>query len=515
MQGGRARYFENPYVSNAVQFNRLRNRVDMASHGIQVSVLERAVTLLEVVHNGVVDSLSAICNPAVTVEPGVERTLGLHLYTGTLAGFAFTVDRLAQTLRRLRTPLQQEFDMGSILGKLNAFKCVFRPVLPPTNRVWTEVVPDDDSFEMAHHARQQTIDTTIDKMTSLAEQVYGLCIAAEDHLRGAHRASGHSGTRMNTFLEGDLGVRACLHAVMSKRAGSHPHRLVSEHAERRWVQEAKAAIEVAERSGARRHHDELLYGRAGVLYSLLYAARSGSYDNVVDDGIQSISEIILQSGRAVARDLGSDWPLAYEFHDKQYLGAAHGLAGIVYVLLHVRLKDERLDRDVMDVAERCLNRMVSHLQLSTGNFPSKVYARADSRREGDLVQWCHGAPGIVPLLCRVRASESRMPAAISSALDHIWQRGLLTKGVGLCHGIAGNGYAFLHGMQFPDRRVDCLVKAVAFAEFAWDNIDALLDVPDHPLSLMEGVAGFVCFLLDLVLVLAGDRMIGFPGFDLT
>ena len=32
----------------------------------------------------------------------------------------------------------------------------------------------------------------------------------------------------------------------------------------------------------------------------------------------------------------------------------------------------------------------------------------------------------------------------SSAGDVVWERGLLTKGYGLCHGTAGNGYVFLN-----------------------------------------------------------------------
>lgn len=29
----------------------------------------------------------------------------------------------------------------------------------------------------------------------------------------------------------------------------------------------------------------------------------------------------------------------------------------------------------------------------------------------------------------------------------VWQRGLIKKGPGLCHGVAGNGYTFLHLYQ--------------------------------------------------------------------
>ena len=37
--------------------------------------------------------------------------------------------------------------------------------------------------------------------------------------------------------------------------------------------------------------------------------------------------------------------------------------------------------------------------------------------------------------------------AAKRAGDLVWERGLLKKGPGLCHGVAGNGYTFLHLYQ--------------------------------------------------------------------
>jgi hypothetical protein len=53
-------------------------------------------------------------------------------------------------------------------------------------------------------------------------------------------------------------------------------------------------------------------------------------------------------------------------------------------------------------------------------------------------------------------------AAASRAADTLWERGLLRKGVGLCHGIAGNGYAFLSlvgGCRCRCRRTAALTSA--------------------------------------------------------
>jgi lantibiotic modifying enzyme len=54
------------------------------------------------------------------------------------------------------------------------------------------------------------------------------------------------------------------------------------------------------------------------------------------------------------------------------------------------------------------------------------------------VQWCHGAPGIIATL------GDLMPLELATGGGElIWQAGPLRKGPGLCHGTAGNGFAFL------------------------------------------------------------------------
>ena len=54
------------------------------------------------------------------------------------------------------------------------------------------------------------------------------------------------------------------------------------------------------------------------------------------------------------------------------------------------------------------------------------------------VQWCHGAPGIISTL------GDLMPIELAVAGGELtWRAGPVRKGSGLCHGTAGNGYAFL------------------------------------------------------------------------
>ncbi|CAN0431393.1 unnamed protein product, partial [Ectocarpus fasciculatus] len=62
-----------------------------------------------------------------------------------------------------------------------------------------------------------------------------------------------------------------------------------------------------------------------------------------------------------------------------------------------------------------------------------------------LVQWCHGSPGIIPMLTKAHEvfEDDRYLEMARRSSEVVWKRGLLTKGNGICHGVAGNGYAFL------------------------------------------------------------------------
>ena len=59
--------------------------------------------------------------------------------------------------------------------------------------------------------------------------------------------------------------------------------------------------------------------------------------SVSDSLIQSVITAVLQSGRDLARQRLSlrkeSPPLIFAWHEKEYLGAAHGIAGILAMLL--------------------------------------------------------------------------------------------------------------------------------------------------------------------------------------
>ena len=127
----------------------------------------------------------------------------------------------------------------------------------------------------------------------------------------------------------------------------------------------------------------------------------------------------------------------------QYLGAGHGFAGNACALLK--------GASLLDVGrrealyERCLATLHTTAKFDGDavNWPPGTYTPRPGR-PAMLMQWCHGAPGIVTGLAYFPARQSQaMDALLVGAGHSVWQAGPLTKGHGLCHGTAGNGLAFL------------------------------------------------------------------------
>lgn len=116
------------------------------------------------------------------------------------------------------------------------------------------------------------------------------------------------------------------------------------------------------------------------------------------------------------------------------------------------------------------------------------------------MHWCHGAPGAIYFVSKayLNFNELKYLATCKTAANLIWDKGLLKKGPGICHGIAGNGYAFLMLYKMTnDPRY--LYRAIKFSEFLTESrFIRGANIPDRPCSLYEGVAGTVCFLIDLM-----------------
>lgn len=249
--------------------------------------------------------------------------------------------------------------------------------------------------------------------------------------------------------------------------------------------------------------DELLYGRVGYLFCLLFVNKNITPSPFDDSLIKQVVQSILKSGKVYSAKTSNESPLMYAWHDTEYLGGAHGLGGILYLLLQAReyLTESELKNEI----EPSL-KYLQQLKFPSGNFPSSLGKETDK-----LIHWCHGAPSMTMLFSlayKVFGNEDYRKTAIECG-EVIWNRGLLKKGCGICHGVAGNAYSFINLYQ-ETKDIKYLYRACKFAEWCFDPEEHQTKNADRPFSLYEGLAGTIYFLIDLQKPLLAK----FPGFTL-
>lgn len=86
----------------------------------------------------------------------------------------------------------------------------------------------------------------------------------------------------------------------------------------------------------------------------------------------------------------------FEWYGERYWGAAHGLAGIMHVLM-----DFELASDELEDVKQTLKYMIRS-RYPSGNYPTSE----EDKTQDALVHWCHGAPGIT--LTLVKAAQVRL-----------------------------------------------------------------------------------------------------------
>jgi len=246
--------------------------------------------------------------------------------------------------------------------------------------------------------------------------------------------------------------------------------------------------------------DELLVGRAGYLAGHLWLVSEGIV-TLSQSQVYQVCDMMVSCGQHYSAKVRSPCPLMYQYYGTEYLGAAHGLTGILQMLLSVpgylQHCSEAAVRDIRASVDYLLQ-----IQTPEGNFPCAMDELRPGTRpaEDELVHWCHGAPGTVYLLARAYLvwKDEKYLEALRRASDICWEKGFLRKGPGICHGIAGTGYVFLLMYRLTQDKM-FLARANCCAMFLFtQEFHTKARVPDCPLSLYEGWSGTVCFLLDLL-----------------
>ncbi|XP_065057896.1 lanC-like protein 3 [Rhopilema esculentum] len=242
--------------------------------------------------------------------------------------------------------------------------------------------------------------------------------------------------------------------------------------------------------------DEFFIGRAGYLAACLMLNRRFQKIAIPNEVTLQLCNLIIESGRQYSKKVNHPSPLMYAYYNCEYIGAGHGIAAILLALLNFPecyMNNPVVEADI----KASIDYVLSHEQRN-GNYPPVPDECRDDWNE--LVHWCHGASGVVYLLAKafIVWKDERYLAAALRCGELVWSRGLLKKGPGLCHGIAGNGYVFLllHRLTSDEKY---LHRARQFAAFMQtEEFKGNSRVPDAPYSLYEGIAGTACFLADLV-----------------
>jgi Lanthionine synthetase C-like protein len=164
---------------------------------------------------------------------------------------------------------------------------------------------------------------------------------------------------------------------------------------------------------------------------------------------------------------GDLWAQEIRGKTSHIFGPAHGLAGNVLVLARGDLLEpdrrRELERRAVAAIKRHAVREDGFAQwppsLEEAGNPAKV-----------RLQWCHGAAGIVTSFASLVPGDDELTELLVAGGELTWRAGPLVKGANLCHGTAGNGYAFLKLLERTgDER--WLDRARRFAMHAIEQVE--------------------------------------------
>ncbi|ORZ38320.1 hypothetical protein BCR44DRAFT_34125 [Catenaria anguillulae PL171] len=284
--------------------------------------------------------------------------------------------------------------------------------------------------------------------------------------------------------------------------------------------------------------DEMAMGVVGGMAGVL-AALNWLVDAELDSLKADLVKQMIDAGRQDAQRLGiatSRTPLVWVVADDVIdLGAAHGLAGILTVLLSLpRAWIQPYWAELIAAAEYVAEfdgypvRLVRNKKVADpANEKAWVAEYGVKRGTQDaevVIEWEQGAAALgllfVQLFAAVDPEQARQVAQMANddgesgpepttahdreswllraieAGNLTWQRGIVNTHVGISTGLCGNAYLFL-ALWSVTGDVVWYQRALAFAGIAahWHGGDET-----HALSVSEGFGGLACLLADLVVV---------------
>jgi hypothetical protein len=235
---------------------------------------------------------------------------------------------------------------------------------------------------------------------------------------------------------------------------------------------------------------ELMWGTPGTMLACVHMAGSSGEDRWRGAYLVQARRLIAELEETAQGPL---WTQALYGERARYLGLVHGYAGNMAALLR--------GWRWLDVGERARIAAAVPRTLAATAVESPIGANWPAvvgERRPRLVQICHGAPGIVTAFAGAPFSTPEMERLLRAGGELVWRAGPLAKGPNLCHGTAGNGYAFL---KLHARTGDAgwLDRARAFAMTAIAQVrSARARYGRGRYALWTGDLGVACYLWDCI-----------------
>jgi hypothetical protein len=263
--------------------------------------------------------------------------------------------------------------------------------------------------------------------------------------------------------------------------------------------ELAAALLERIRANVENPADELMWGAPGTLLAaqaMLAWTGEGRWREAWDESAEAL---------LARRDSEGLWVQRLYGQELRSLTPPHGVVGNVQALLPL-LDEERcavLRRDTAAIL-----RATAVVEDGLANWPPRPRPELPGPDGQIRVQWCAGAPGIV-----IAAAGYLDEELLLAGAELTWRAGPpgMEKGASLCHGTAGNGYAFLKAFEQTGDEL-WLSRARRFAVHALAQVErARVERGRGRYSLWTGDVGAALFAADCVDVRTGYPVV--ESFD--
>ena len=209
------------------------------------------------------------------------------------------------------------------------------------------------------------------------------------------------------------------------------------HATKEKADEITAAIEENNTQPVR----ELMWGMAGSMLVALFMFEWTAEKRWATLYRRQV-KLMLADWEKV-KDVGYLWNIDLYGKKNYLLGPVHGFSGNALALI----KGFELlpEKQVTQITRRVIETTINTAQSTSQHTNWWPGLHSDkSARKRPLIQFCHGAPGMIIALAAIPANlNHEFDELLLKGGELIWDAGLLEKGPNLCHGTSGNGYAFL------------------------------------------------------------------------